>query len=83
MMSNENQTELERLRQEVTQLTAELTRFQAMKAENKKLLAALGNAKSHRCQCLTEKGQCPKKAVRERKKDGFVVYTCEQHYQVG
>jgi hypothetical protein len=84
MTTIENQAEIERLRQEVMELKAELTRFQALKAENKALRATLSNAKSYRCQCLTEKGvQCPKKAVREHKKDGFIVYTCERHHQVG
>jgi hypothetical protein len=83
MTTIENQAEIERLRQEVMELKAELTCFQALKAENKALRATLGNAKSYRCQCLTEKGvQCPKKAVREHKKDGFIVYTCERHHQV-
>jgi regulator of replication initiation timing len=83
-MSNENQTEIERLRQEVIELKAELTRFQALKAENKALRTKLSDAKSYRCQSLTEKGeQCPKKAVREHKKDGFILYTCERHHQVG
>ncbi len=84
MTTIENQAEIERLRQEIIELKAELTRFQALKAENKTLRATLSNAKSYRCQCLTEKAeQCPKKAVREHKKDGFIVYTCERHHQVG
>jgi len=84
MTTIENQAEIERLRQEVMELKAELTRFQALKAENKALRATLSNAKSYRCQCLTEKAvQCPKKAIREHKKDGFIVYTCERHHQVG
>jgi hypothetical protein len=83
-MTNENQAEIERLRQEVIELKAELTGFKALKGENKALRTKLSDAKSYRCQCLTEKGeQCPKKAVREHKKDGFILYTCERHHQVG
>lgn len=77
-MTNEN----ERLCHEITELKTDLMRLGTLKAENKALRARLSDAKSYRCQCLTEKGeQCPKKAVRENKKDDFIIFTCAHHYQ--
>lgn len=66
------QTELRTAKTEPAKLKAELS---AAKRE-------LFKQKTRFCQCLTAAGhQCTKPATHENKHNGFILWTCEQHYQ--
>ena len=64
------------------QLKSQLTRLEWLRDENKTLTTQLAKDIQRTCQCLTAKGdKCEKKATHENKRQGFVVWTCEQHYK--
>jgi hypothetical protein len=64
------------------QLKSQLTRLEWLRDENKTLTTQLAKDRQRTCQCLTAKGdKCEKKATHENKRQGFVVWTCEQHYK--
>lgn len=68
-------------RAELYKLKNQLTRMEDLKAENKELKANLAKGRQYVCQCLTAKGdKCGKTAIHENKLNGFVVWTCERHY---
>ena len=92
----ENQDELERWKQRnielvverdsaihnVNKLNAELNRVKQLKVENNALKTLLSKQKTQTCQCVTAKGiQCNKTALHENNFNGFMVFTCERHYQ--
>jgi hypothetical protein len=92
----ENQRELERWQQRNMELVLErdqailtankrqeeLNHIQQLKVENNALKTPVVKQKTQTCQCITAKGiQCTKPALHENIVNGFVVFTCERHYQ--
>ena len=66
----------------INQLNAELNRVKQLKIENNALKMLLSKQKTQICQCVTVKGiQCNKAALHENNFNGFIVFTCERHYQ--
>jgi hypothetical protein len=66
----------------VNQLNTEINHLKQLKVENNALKTLPGKQKTPTCQCLTAKGvQCSKTASHENIVNGFVVFTCERHYQ--
>lgn len=88
----ENQRELERWQQRNMELVLErdqaiLTANKLQEAlklniENKAAKTPVVKQKTPTRQCITAKGiQCSKPALHENIVNGFVVFTCERHYQ--
>lgn len=74
-------SERDTARAELYNLTGKLSRLDDLRAENKELKAKLAKDKQRVCQCLTVKGDmCSKAATHENKVSGFIVWTCERHY---
>lgn len=76
-------SERDHARIECDQLKIEVTRLESWKAKYQALTAKtpVPPPKQVICQCLTSKGDmCGKTAIHENKFNGFVVWTCERHY---